>query len=60
MNHFYFNRKRCITKLSAGVDTSFQRVFLNEQNERESNFQYKLRIFVGLLGFFLMKNSVTS
>lgn len=52
MNHFYFNRKRCITKLSAGVDTSFQRVFLNEQNERESNFQYKLWIFMGLLGFF--------
>lgn len=42
MNNFYFNRKRRITKLSAGVDTGFQRVFLNEQNEHESNFQYKL------------------
>lgn len=42
MNNFYFNRKRCIAKLSAGVDTSFQRVFLNEQNEHESSIQYKL------------------
>lgn len=41
MSYLYFNRERCITKLSAGVD-SFQRVFLDEQNEHESNFQYKL------------------